>query len=62
MVLDHYPFGSILRIGVSLGLFAVGPWGRKLVTIDGEDVSLDDIEHRILRPIWKDSRIHYAVN
>jgi len=25
-------------------------------------VSLDDIEHRILRPIWMDPRIHYAVN
>jgi hypothetical protein len=25
-------------------------------------VSLDDIEHRILRPIWKDPRLHYALN
>jgi hypothetical protein len=25
-------------------------------------VSLDDIEHRILRPIWKDPRTHYSVN
>jgi len=25
-------------------------------------VSLDDIEHRILRPIWQDPRVHYAVN
>ena len=25
-------------------------------------MSLDDIEHRILRPIWRDPRIHYAVN
>ena len=25
-------------------------------------MSLDDIEHCILRPIWKDPRIHYAVN
>ncbi len=62
VVLDHYPVGSILRIGISPGLFAVGPWGRKLVTIEGEEVSLDDIEHRILRPIWKDPRVHYAVN
>ena len=23
---------------------------------------LNDIEHRILRPIWRDPRIHYAVN
>ena len=28
----------------------------------GREISLNDIEHRILRPIWKDPRIHYAVN
>ena len=30
--------------------------------IEGEKVSLDDIEHRILRPIWQDNRLHYALN
>jgi Protein of unknown function, DUF547 len=62
VVLDHYPVGSIRDINISPGLFARGPWGRKMVTIEGEEVSLNDIEHRILRPIWKDPRIHYAVN
>lgn len=62
VVLDHYPVPSIRKIGISPGLFSVGPWGKKLVTIEGEALSLDDIEHRILRPIWHDPRIHYAVN
>ena len=62
VILDHYPVESIRDIDISPGLFADGPWGKKLVTIEGEAVSLDDIEHRILRPIWKDPRIHYAVN
>ncbi len=62
VVLDHMPVASILDIDISPGLFADGPWGRKLVTIEGEAVSLDDIEHRILRPVWRDPRIHYAVN
>lgn len=62
LVLDHYPVSSIKDIAISPGLFSSGPWGRKLVTIDGEALSLDDIEHRILRPIWRDPRIHYAVN
>ena len=53
---------SILDIDISPGFFSVGPWGKKLVTVEGENLSLDDIEHRILRPIWKDPRIHYAVN
>lgn len=62
VVLDHYPVGSIRKIAISPGWFSVGPWGKKLLSVEGEMVSLDDIEHRILRPIWKDSRIHYAVN
>ncbi len=61
-VLEHYPVASIREIDISPGLFADGPWGKKLVSIEGEPVSLDDIEHRILRPIWKDPRVHYAVN
>jgi len=43
-------------------LFSDGPWERKLLDVAGEQLSLNDIEHRILRPIWKDPRIHYAVN
>jgi len=62
VVLDHYPVASIMDIKISPGLFAPGPWGRKLLRIEGEEVSLDDIEHRILRPIWRDARLHYAVN
>jgi len=62
VVLDHYPVDSILKINISPGLFAKGPWKKKLLTVEGEPVSLDDIEHRILRPIWKDPRTHYAVN
>jgi hypothetical protein len=61
-VLKHYPVKSIRDIRISPGLFASGPWGRKLVTVAGEPLSLDDIEHRILRPIWRDPRVHYAVN
>jgi hypothetical protein len=60
VVLDNYPLGSIRDI--SSGLFSSGPWRLKLAEIEGEQLTLDDIEHRILRPIWKDPRIHYAVN
>ena len=62
VVADHYPVASIRDIDISTGLFADGPWRKKLVVIEGESLSLDDIEHRILRPIWRDPRIHYAVN
>ena len=43
-------------------LFSRGPWDASLVIIEGREVNRNDIEHRILRPIWKDPRIHYAVN
>lgn len=62
IVVSHYPVTSIRDIDISPGLFADGPWGLKQVNVEGEELSLDDIEHRILRPIWKDPRIHYAVN
>jgi hypothetical protein len=62
VVLNHYPVATIMDIDISSGWFSNGPWGKKLVEIDGEALSLDDIEHRILRPIWKDPRIHFAVN
>lgn len=61
-ILDHYPVKSIRDIGISPGWFSDGPWDAKLLTIEGEGVSLNDIEHRILRPIWQDNRVHYAVN
>ncbi|KXJ59284.1 MAG: hypothetical protein AXW12_04235 [Thalassospira sp. Nap_22] len=62
VVLDHYPVDSIRDIDISPGLFSSGPWGKKLITVEGRTLSLDDIEHRILRPIWRDARIHYVVN
>jgi hypothetical protein len=62
VVLDHYPVESIRDIDVSPGQFADGPWKKESVTVQAEKVSLDDIEHLILRAIWIDQRIHYAVN
>jgi hypothetical protein len=62
LVLSRFPVESIRGINISPGLFVRGPWGAKLLMIEGEKLSLDDIEHRILRPIWKDNRVHYAVN
>lgn len=59
LILENYPLETIRDIG---GLFGRGPWDAKRLTVEGVDLSLNDIEHRILRPIWEDPRIHYAVN
>ncbi|MBT8423125.1 MAG: DUF547 domain-containing protein [Gammaproteobacteria bacterium] len=60
VVLDHYPVKSIRRI--KGGLLRLGPWNEPLFNLQGQSLTLNDIEHRILRPLFKDPRIHYAVN
>ena len=65
VVLDRYPVASIRDIK-SEGLFDpkayTGPWRTKRITIESRSYSLDDIEHEVLRPVFKDPRVHYAVN
>jgi len=61
VVLDHYPVKTIRDIDIS-GFLKNGPWQKELVTVEATPLTLDDIEHAILRPIWKDPRIHYGVN
>lgn len=60
LILEHPDVDSIRNI--KGGLFSVGPWGFKLIEVANKDLSLDDVEHRILRPIFRDPRIHFAVN
>ncbi|MFM9942178.1 MAG: DUF547 domain-containing protein [Hyphomicrobiaceae bacterium] len=65
IVLDKYPVASIKDISLGGGLFAAikgGPWKAKVTTVSGQSLSLDDIEHVILRGLFKDPRVHYAVN
>jgi hypothetical protein len=59
VVLDAYPVRSIRDIRSGL---LPGPWRRRLVTIGGVELSLDDIEHNIMRKGWVEPRVHYAVN
>jgi Protein of unknown function, DUF547 len=65
IVAERYPVKSIKDIrlgGDGFAWFTGGPWKAKVLTVGGMQLSLDDIEHRILRPIFKDPRVHYAVN
>ena len=39
-----------------------GPWDDAIAKVAGRVLSLNDIEHGVLRPIWRDPRIHYALN
>lgn len=66
VILDAYPVASIRDIkssGVWLDPKAyTGPWVGKRVSVEGRELSLDEIEHSILRPTFGDARVHYAVN
>lgn len=62
LVLSRYPVESIMDIGISPGLLEFGPWGKAIARVEGRMLSLNDIEHRILRPLWQDARIHYVLN
>jgi hypothetical protein len=66
VVIDRYPVASIRDIkgGSWLDPKAyLGPWREPRVTVEGgRRLSLDDIEHAIMRPTFKDPRVHYVVN
>lgn len=59
LILSGYPgvesikdFGSILQ----------SPWQKKWVRVNGNVITLDHVEHDILRPRYKDPRVHFAIN
>ena len=56
LILDNYPLKSIMDLDGGK------PWDRKWINLDGKTLSLNDIEHVIIRPKFKDPRIHFAVN
>lgn len=60
VVLRYPKKNSILRMGERF--FSSGPWDDEVITVAGKALTLNDIEHRILRPIFQDHRVHYAVN
>lgn len=62
VVLDHYPVRSIKDISLGGGFFSSGPWKKQVMAVEGQKLSLDNVEHDILRKVWRDPRVHYAVN
>lgn len=59
VVLEAYPVTTIRSIRSGL---IPGPWRRRVVTVEGVGLTLDHIEHGILRRGWTEPRVHYAVN
>ena len=56
MVLDHWPLEGIRDVG---SLFSP-LWKQPAGILGGKAVTLDELEHRVLRPMG-DPRIHFAI-
>ena len=59
LVLSEYPGIASIK---DIGSFFSSPWKKEIALIDGKKLTLDNIEHDILRPRFKDPRVHFAVN
>ena len=58
VIVDNYPVSSIRK----LGPLTSGPWKKKLLKINGQPASLNDVEHEILRKQFPSPYVHYMVN
>jgi len=56
LVVNNYPVKSIMDLDGGK------PWDKKWIKLGVKTYSLNNIEHDILRPTYKDARIHFAVN
>ena len=57
LILDHYPVKSIKDIGS----FLTGPWDQPVVKLFGDTITLNTVEHKILRKNYAELRIHFAL-
>lgn len=56
LIVDNYPISSITKLENGK------PWDKKWIKLGDKTYSLNNIENDILRPKYKDARIHFAVN
>jgi hypothetical protein len=65
LVVDKYPIESIKDVGNILK----SVWDREIVSLAAlapelkkDKLTLNDVEHKILRPVFTDARVHAAIN
>jgi hypothetical protein len=56
LIVENYPLKSITNLSGGK------PWDVKNIDLAGKKYSLNNIENDIIRPQFKDARIHFAVN
>ncbi len=57
LIIDHYPVESIKKIGSRWK----GPWKLKVVSLFGEKVTFDHVEHDLIRKDHNEPRVHFAL-
>ncbi len=62
LIATHGERESIRNINRTLGVLRLkGPWSEPLVRAAGRTLTLDEVEHRIIRKDFHDPRIHFAL-
>jgi hypothetical protein len=62
LIVRHGERESIRNINKTLGLVALkGPWKEPLVRAAARTLTLDDVEHEIVRKEFREPRIHFAL-
>lgn len=56
LIVDHYPVKSIQDIDYGK------TWDVKRIKIENSEYSLNQIENEIIRPVYQDARVHFALN
>jgi hypothetical protein len=62
LILDRFKNGQPVKSIKSIGGLFSSPWSIRFARLGGETFTLDNIEHDILRPKFKEPRVHFAVN
>ena len=63
LIVDFYPTKSIRDLGPRIKIPLIKDvWHFKFFKIAGVDMSLDEVEHSILRKEFEEPRIHFAIN
>jgi hypothetical protein len=61
LIVDNYPTKSIMKIGGREGA-AFDQRFIPLQRLEGKQLSLNDLENKIIRPRFRENRVHFALN
>lgn len=59
LILDHYPIESIRKIGPVWDPNKA--WKLPVVKVFGRSVTLNQVEHEMIRPVYREPRAHFAL-